>query len=134
MQGEVKKDWGIAVLRAAAGIVFLAHGSQKLFVYGFSGVQGAFGKMGMPMPGILGPFAALLEFIGGIALVVGIGTRWVAMLFAIEMAVAVLKVHLSGGFFLPRGFEFALMMFAASIALALAGPGAAALDRMLFKT
>jgi len=133
MQGEVKKDWGIAVLRAAVGIVFLAHGSQKLFVYGFSGVQGAFGKMGMPMPGILGPFVALLEFIGGIALVVGIGTRWVAMLFAIEMAVAVLKVHLSGGFFLPRGFEFALMMFAASIALALAGPGAAALDRMLFK-
>ena len=133
MQGEVKKDWGIAVLRAAVGIVFLAHGSQKLFVYGFSGVQGAFGKMGIPMPGILGPFVALLEFIGGIALVVGIGTRWVAMLFAIEMAVAVLKVHLSGGFFLPRGFEFALMMFAASIALALAGPGAAALDRMLFK-
>jgi putative oxidoreductase len=85
------------------------------------------------MPGVLGPFVALLEFVGGIALVVGLGTRWIAMLFAIEMAVAVLKVHLSGGFFLPRGFEFALTMFAASIALALAGPGASALDRMLFK-
>ena len=127
------RHWGITILRVMVGIVFLAHGGQKVFVYGFSGVQGAFGQMGIPMPTVMGPFVALLELIGGLLLVVGVGTRWVSILFAIEMAVAVLKVHLSHGFFLPGGFEYALMMFAASCAVALEGPGAAALGRTLSK-
>jgi putative oxidoreductase len=126
------KDWGIAILRVTVGIVFLAHGSQKLFVYGFHSVEGAFTQMGFPMPGILGPFVALLELIGGIALILGLLTRWVSVLFAIEMAVAILKVHLAEGFFMPKGIEFAFMMCAASVALALAGPGAAALESRLF--
>ncbi len=133
MQNDQKRDLGIAVLRVAAGIVFLAHGGQKVFVFGLSGVSGAFAHMGFPMAAILGPFVAILEFAGGLALIAGLLTRWVSILFAIEMAVAVLKVHLASGFFLPSGFEFAFTMFAASVALALAGPGAAALDRMIFK-
>ena len=127
------RHWGITILRVMVGIVFLAHGGQKVFVYGFSGVQGAFGQMGIPMPTVLGPFVALLELVGGFMLVLGVGTRWVSILLAIEMAVAVLKVHLSHGFFLPGGFEYALMMFAASCAVALEGPGAAALGRTLSK-
>jgi putative oxidoreductase len=127
-----KKDWGIAMLRLAVGIVFLAHGCQKVFVYGFHGVEGAFGQMGFPMPGILGPFIALLELIGGAALILGLLTRWVSVLFALEMGVAILKVHLAGGFFMPTGIEFAFMMCAGSAALALAGPGAAAIESRLF--
>ena len=127
------RQWGITILRVMVGIVFLAHGGQKVFVYGFSGVQGAFGQMGIPMPTVMGPFVALLELVGGIMLVLGVGARWVASLFAIEMAVAVLKVHLPGGFFLPGGFEYALMMCAASCAIAMEGPGAAALGRTLTK-
>ena len=129
---SAKKDSGIAILRVALGVVFLANGCQKVFVYGFHGVEGAFAQMGFPMPGILGPFVGLLELIGGIALILGLLTRWVSVLFAIEMAVAILKVHLSGGFFMPKGIEFAFMMSAASVALALAGPGAAALESRLF--
>jgi putative oxidoreductase len=127
------RHWGITILRVMVGIVFLAHGGQKVFVYGLSGVSGAFGQMGIPMPAVMGPFVALLELVGGAILIVGLLTQWVAILFAIEMAVAVLKVHLSGGFFLPRGFEFALMMFAASCAIALEGPGAASLDGIISK-
>jgi len=126
-----KQDWGIAILRLAVGIVFLAHGCQKVFVYGFHGVEGAFGQMGFPMPGILGPFIALLELVGGIALILGLLTRWVSLLFAIEMGVAIIKVHLAGGFFMPSGIEFAFVMCAGSAALALAGSGAAALDSRL---
>lgn len=129
----MSRHWGITILRVMVGIVFLAHGGQKVFVFGFSGVQGAFGQMGIPMPTVMGPFVALLELVGGLLLVVGVGTRWVSILLAIEMAVAVLKVHLSHGFFLPGGFEYALMMFAASCAVALEGPGAAALGRTLSK-
>ena len=66
---------------------------------------------------------------GGIALILGVVTRWAAVLLAIDMAVAVGKVHLHGGFFLPRGYEFALTLLAACVALALAGPGSPALKR-----
>jgi putative oxidoreductase len=126
------KEWGIAILRVMVGIVFLAHGYQKVFVFGFHGVTGAFAQMRFPMPGVLGPFVALLEFVGGIALVLGLLTRWVAILFAIEMAVAAFKVHLPHGFFLPTGAEFVLTLCAASVALALAGPGSPALGHRLF--
>jgi putative oxidoreductase len=128
-----KREWGITILRVMVGIVFLAHGWQKVFVFGFAGVQGAFGQMGIPMASILGPFIALLELVGGILLIAGLFTRWVAILIALEMAFAALKVHLPGGFFLPKGAEYALTLCAANIALAFAGPGAAALDRMVFK-
>ena len=127
-----KKDWGIAILRVAVGIVVLAHGCQKVLVYRFHGVAGASTQMGFPIPRILGPFVALLELIGGIALILGLLTRWVSVLFAIEMAVAILKVHLAGGFFMPTGIEFAFTLSAASVGLALAGPGAAALESRLF--
>ncbi len=133
MENETRKTWGIAVLRVTAGIVFLAHGQQKLFVFGFSGTQGAFAQLGLPIPAILGPFVALLEFAGGIALIGGVLTRWISILFAIEMAVAVLRVHFASGFYLPKGYEFALTMCGVSTALALAGPGAAALDHLIFK-
>jgi putative oxidoreductase len=133
MPSEIGKDCGITVLRVMTGIVFLAHGQQKVFLYGLSGMQRAFAQMELPIPTILGPLVALLEFAGGIALVVGVLTRWLSVLFAIEMAVAVFRVHWSGGFFLPKGYEFALTMCGVSVALVLTGPGAVALDHVIFR-
>lgn len=123
-------DVGLTVLRIITGAIFLAHGGQKLFVFGFDGVTGAFAQMGIPMAGILGPFVALVEFFGGLALITGTLTRLASLGLLSTMVVAILQVHLRNGFFAPSGIEFPLSLAGATGLLALTGGGRFAIDTL----
>lgn len=119
---------GLAVLRVVLGIVFAAHGAQKLFSFGIPGLTEGFVSMGVPLAGVVAPAVALLEFVGGLALIAGIFVTPIALGLAAVMASAAFLVHLPAGFFLPNGYEFVLTLGAGAIAVALAGPGAWSLD------
>lgn len=119
---------GLAALRLAVATIFIRHGAQKLFVYGFAGVTGAFTQMGVPFPGVTGPFIALLEFFGGIALAIGLLTRLIALGFVFDMLVAILLVQLKRGF---SGYELEFTLLASSVALVLTGAGRFSVDALL---
>ena len=116
-------DISLAILRLVLGIVFIAHGGQKLFVFGLDGVTAGFTQMGAPLPAITAPLVAFTEFLGGIALVIGLLTRVAAAGLAITMLGATFIAHLPNGFFAPGGIEFTLTLFAGALALVFTGAG-----------
>jgi len=124
MAAGSRQACGLTILRIVVGIVFLVHGYQKLFHMGFHGVAAMFGHMGIPLPMVSAVVVTLVEFVGGILLVAGVGTRIAAALLAVDMTVAILAVHLKHGFGAQNGgFEYPLTLLAAALCLALAGGG-----------
>ncbi|MEO7021042.1 MAG: DoxX family protein [Ktedonobacteraceae bacterium] len=115
------------VLRLVLGLIFLAHGLSK-FAH-LAGTIATFTKIGVPLPGFAGPTIALLEVLGGLALILGLGlaTRILAFLLAIDMLCAILLAKRSSGF--VGGYEFELLLLAALLALVFSGPGRLALMR-----
>ncbi|WP_274364734.1 DoxX family protein [Paenibacillus thermotolerans] len=130
-----KNEFGAAVLRVVLGITFLIHGVAK-FQGGIENTAGFFESLGFP--GFAAYIIALIELIGGIAMLLGIGTRIVAVLFALIMAVAIVKVKLLAVGFLGNGqmagYELDLALLAISVFLALNNRSRWALDNVLLRS
>lgn len=132
----------LLVVRLGLGIIFLAHGAQKVFGwYGGHGLKGTVSsfqqRMGIPLA--LGVIASFTELLGGLGVLVGCLTRPAALGVAIVMLVAVYKVHWQNGFFLNwglqpgkgHGFEMNLALIAMALALMIGGGGTLSIDRLL---
>lgn len=129
-------DVGLLVLRVVLGVIFAAHGAQKLFgSFGGPGLQGTagfHGQLGIKPPYLMAVLAGLAEFVGGILVAVGLLTPFAAVALIATMAVAVLAVHLKNGFFsMNGGYEFNLALAAMALTLLFAGAGAFSLDGAL---
>ena len=125
---EKLMKYGPLPIRVLTGIIFIAHGTPKLV--NISGTQHFFSHA-LGFPPEMAVIIALLEVIGGLALLFGVLTRITAILFIIEMIGATLPVKLSKGF--VGGFEFDLLIIAVSISLLLTGPGQPSIEWNLLK-
>ncbi|WP_138440085.1 DoxX family protein [Marinobacter alexandrii] len=137
-QALVGSNGGFAalVLRVPVGLILAAHGAQKLFGwfggYGLEGTGQWMASIGLE-PGYLMALAAgSAEFFGGLALVLGLLTRPAALVSALTMLVAIFAVHFSNGLFMSNnGYEYALTLFAVTVALTIQGGGRFSLDGLL---
>lgn len=137
---QTDSDYLLSMVRVVLGVVFLAHGAQKVLGwfggYGFKATMGAMEHMGIPAPFAFLAIAA--EFAGGLGLIVGLLSRVAAFGIGVEMMVAVAKFHAANGLFMNwagnqkgEGFEYHLLALALLAVVLLRGAGAVSLDRRI---
>jgi len=137
---STSNDFTLTILRLLVGIVFFAHGAQKMLGwfggYGFHGTMGFFTHSGIPAP--LAFLAICAEFFGGLGLIVGLLSRIAAFGIMCNMIVAILTVHIHNGFFMNwfgnqkgEGYEYHLLAIAGLLVILIKGAGALSLDHAL---
>ncbi|MEK7520753.1 MAG: DoxX family protein [Patescibacteria group bacterium] len=120
-------DWALLVLRVVFGLVFIVHGWPK--IRDLKANAAGFEAMGFKPGMFWGTIVAVLEFVGGLLIVAGLLTQVIALLLAVQMAVAILKVNLKRGF--AGGYEFDLLLLAAGLLLVAVGGGDCSLDAFI---
>jgi len=135
MLNKIKKNpnLGRLLLRLGVGFVFLIHGAGKLFnigpfASGVTAVAGNFANLGIPVSTLAAWIVAIVETLGGAFLILGIFVSLSALILAIEMAIALLVVHLRNGFYTTAG-ELPLVLFLGSLAILFLGAGKYALQK-----
>ncbi|MGF1681822.1 DoxX family protein [Photobacterium minamisatsumaniensis] len=131
-------SWSPLMLRIPAGIIFMAHGAQKLFGwFGGHGLEGTgkwMASIGLEPGFLMALMAGGAEFFGGLFILVGLLTRPTALVLAVTMVIAIVTVHLDNGLFMSNGgYEFGLALLAMSISLAVSGAGKLGLDNLLLQ-
>ncbi len=119
---------GLLVLRLALGAILIAHGYSKVFG-GLKGHMSFVGSLGLPS--WMGVLSAGTEFFGGILIVLGLLTRLAGLAVAVEMCVAIWKVHFHNGLIGNNGYQFPLMVGVAGFLLLFFGAGPIAIDHVL---
>jgi len=128
------RDVFLLLARVGLGAVFLAHGLQKFVSNGMGATVEGFAAMGVPAPTLAAWFAALVETVGGAALILGALTPVFAVLLAVDMIGALVLVHLPYGMWVTdNGYELVLALAAGALALAAAGAGRFSVDAVLAK-
>jgi putative oxidoreductase len=133
---NTESQWASLALRLAAGIIFAAHGAQKLFAwfggYGLEGTGQFMASQGLDPGFMMALLAGSAEFFGGLALLFGLLVRPAAAVLAFTMLIAGVVVHGSAGLFLSNGgFEFALALLSITAALVVLGGGKYSLDQVI---
>ena len=128
--------WGPVLLRVVVGLLFVAHGAQKLFGwfggYGLEGTGQWMASIGLGPGYLMALLAGSAEFFGGLALVLGVLVRPAAVVLAFTMVVAIFSVHFQNGLFMDKnGYEYALALLVVSVSLAISGAGKASVDAQL---
>jgi putative oxidoreductase len=131
-----RAGYGLTVLRIVVGIIFAAHGAQKLFGafggYGLAGTAQFMESLGLAPGYLMAMLAGGTEFFGGLALIIGLLARPAALGLAVLSLVAIFSVHISNGLFMANnGYEFALALLAGSIAILIEGAGRLSADRAI---
>lgn len=132
------KEYSIFFIRIALGVVFIAHGSQKLFGFfgggGLSGTIRYMDMLGLTPTAFWGITLSCAEFFGGLLALLGLFSRWAGLFLAIVMTFATFVVHLKHGLFISnRGFEFTGSLLCMAIALIIYGGGKLSIDNLLFE-
>jgi putative oxidoreductase len=126
------RDLAVLVTRVAVGLVFVAHGWQKLVTNGIDGTAAFFEQVGVPAASAAAWFAALVELAGGAALVLGLAVPVAGLLLLVDMLGAFVFVHAGAGLFVDQGgYELVLVLGAAALLFAVIGAGRYSIDHLL---
>lgn len=123
------QDLAPLLLRVAIGVVFVAHGYQKIFDMGIGNFAGFLSQLNVPLPLFFAYVVSYVELLGGVALILGFLTHWASKLLAINMLAALFLVHITKGIFVSNGgYEFVLVLLAGAISLMITGAGKWSVD------